>query len=218
MKIFDYLFRHQREIENLYGSYLDVWDSCVEIFEGALALYLHEGVTEDFACKVREIRRAESNADELRRTIEYRMYQKSLLPESRGDIVGLLEQLDRIPNRTESVLVTLSLLKVEFPPELVKEAELLLRETVQALNTLLLMARQVFHIEEDMHPLVVAIDQGESRCDFFEREMLTRLFEMELPTIQKLSLREVIMLCAGLTDLAENTADRLLMVGAKRRA
>ncbi len=218
MKFLDYLFRHQREIEKLYGAYLGAWNSCIDIFDVAMPIYLQNGMTDDFSCKVEEIRKAESQADELRRTIEYRMYQKSLLPESRGDIVGLLEQLDRIPNRTESILVTISLLRVGFPSALVPEAESMLRETIAALKTLHAIAGMVFHLEEDVHPLVVSIDQAESRCDFFERGMLTRLFSSDLPTIQKLSLREVIMLCAGLTDLAENTADRLLMVGAKRRA
>ncbi|MEK0368345.1 MAG: DUF47 family protein, partial [Nitrosopumilus sp.] len=38
-----------------------------------------------------------------RREIEISLYEKALIPESRGDILGLLEAVDRIPNKAESV-------------------------------------------------------------------------------------------------------------------
>ena len=40
----------------------------------------------------------------MRREIEVMMYSKALFPESRGDILTLLETIDRVPNQAEAVV------------------------------------------------------------------------------------------------------------------
>lgn len=218
MALFDFLFKHQREIEALFDQYLDAWEECVEIFGRAMASHAESGIDSDFVCLQEEIQTVESQADELRRRIEYRMYQKALLPESRGDIVGLLEHLDLIPNRTETILCTIALLKVEFPPALLHDLGSLIRETLVALKDLLRVARQIFHIREKLYPIIANIDKTESRCDFFERGALKQLFELDdVKGLDKVAIREIVLLIAGLTDLAENIGDRMLVVAAKRR-
>ena len=54
----------------------------------------------------------ESDADNLRRKIERRLYTETLIPESRGDVLGLLESCDKVLNKTAETLHQFS---VELP-------------------------------------------------------------------------------------------------------
>lgn len=56
------------------------------------------------------------------------MYSKALFPESRGDILGLLESMDRVPNQAESSLRSIFTQHLTIPenftPKLLQIAEL----------------------------------------------------------------------------------------------
>jgi len=54
----------------------------------------------------------ESRADSLRRSIETRLYLETLIPEFRGDVLGLLESSDKVMNRLTE---TLTQFQVETP-------------------------------------------------------------------------------------------------------
>ena len=62
---------------------------------------------------------AESAADDMRREIELTLYGKALLPDSRGDVLGLLESFDRLPNMAETGLFALRCQRIQLPGDLV---------------------------------------------------------------------------------------------------
>ena len=73
---------------------------------------------EDFDEAVSKVHRLEAACDDLRREIEYLLYGKALLPESRGDLLGLLETFDRLPNIAETVAFLFSCQKMLLPADL----------------------------------------------------------------------------------------------------
>ena len=104
MKLSDFFLRKQKLIEKDLFDYLDQWRKCLEDFKNGIEVYLTEGLGEKFDYYVERTHKMESRADDLRRKIEWEMYSKALLPESRGDILGFLETMDQIPNKAESIL------------------------------------------------------------------------------------------------------------------
>ena len=48
-----------------------------------------------------QISELESECDSLRRDVERRIYSETLIPEIRGDVLGMLENLDKIPGQIQ---------------------------------------------------------------------------------------------------------------------
>jgi predicted phosphate transport protein (TIGR00153 family) len=183
-----------------------------------MEIYLQRGTGEDFSFVVGRTHRAESRADDLRRAIEREMYAKALLPESRGDILGFLENLDRIPNRAETILFTIAAARVEVPTTMRDGVRALLSRTAEATDALLQLARRVFARDSAPLPLIELVDEKESECDFIERQLIEQVFRSEgLGDLERLMLREILGELGDLSDLAENVADRLMIMSLKRR-
>ena len=218
MGLRDFLFSKQRHIEERVALYLDAWEECLEEFFQAMEVYLAAGLSEEFGYGVQKVHKLESRADDLRREIEYEMYAKALLPESRGDILGMLENLDRIPNTAETLLFMLSSERIVFPAALAGLLGALLQKTREATAPLLEIARRIFAPHGDLLPLVQEVDDKESECDFIERELIARIFaSSEVAGHLKPVLRDVAIKLANVTDHAENVADRLILTSLKRR-
>ena len=115
MKLLDFFLRKQRLIEKDVFDYLYQWKKCLEDFKTGMEIYLDEGLGEKFNYYVQQVHKTEDRADELRRKVEWEMYSKALLPESRGDILGFLETMDKLPNKAESLLYQIKLQDLNFP-------------------------------------------------------------------------------------------------------
>ena len=107
-------FKAERKVRGMITAYLDEVDACMEQFRRGMEFHLQDeggealpdgGRTDDL----------ESEADEMRRDIEMTLYGRALLPESRGDILTILESYDRVPNAAETVLSILANQRVVIP-------------------------------------------------------------------------------------------------------
>ena len=144
MAVLDFLVRKQRHIEALVAEYLDKWEECLQEFRRAMDIYLESGHGDDLAFAVKQTHRRESNADDLRRTIEELMYVKALLPESRGDIMSFLESIDGVINRAETALYILFNEGVDLPAFLREEFQNLVSKSMESTDLLLQLARNAF--------------------------------------------------------------------------
>ena len=99
----------------MIDDYLVKVSECMEIFQKALLVYLEQGDCLLFQQLVEQIDEAESKADHLRRDMELTLYEKALIPESRGDLLGILESVDKIPNKAESVVFQLDTEGLQIP-------------------------------------------------------------------------------------------------------
>ena len=98
------LFHRTRDLEIQIDQFLDALSESAIVFKHAVDVYLSRGCTEEFSQKHEQVDQLESHADRLRRAIEIQLYTQTLIPESRGDVLGLLENLDNIINLIEGVL------------------------------------------------------------------------------------------------------------------
>ena len=93
------LFGRTRELEGEIDDFLDKLSQCSLLFKIAIKVYLNEGCTDDFENKLQDVNKMESDADHLRRAIETKLYAQTLIPESRGDVLGLIGDPQRISQR-----------------------------------------------------------------------------------------------------------------------
>ena len=129
-------WKKQRELETAIGEYLNETQRCVASFCQAIGVYFAEGLSSNFAELVERTHHFESESDKRRREIELVMYGRALIPEQRGDILGLLENLDLVANKAESVTYQIWLQNM-IVPEQYKDQVKALVETNAASHELL---------------------------------------------------------------------------------
>ncbi|MEA3361493.1 MAG: DUF47 family protein [Thermodesulfobacteriota bacterium] len=217
MKLFDFFLRKQKLIEELIFSYLDEWQLCLEDFRNAMNVYLTDGLGEKFSYYVEHTHKMESQADDIRKKIEWEMYSKALLPESRGDLLGFLETMDKIPNKAESVLYQIQLQRLSLPEELTKNLERIVDLSCESIYLVYEAASNFISQKGEIYKLADDIDIKESECDHAERDTITKIFLMDIDSAEKILLKELVIELGAITDRVENVAARLTILSVKRR-
>jgi uncharacterized protein Yka (UPF0111/DUF47 family) len=93
----EFFFKKERQLESLIYSYLENMGKIQKHFAKAMNICLKEGVSDDFCFLMDQTHKFESRADDLRDETNELMYSRALIPESREDIMALLERVDGIP-------------------------------------------------------------------------------------------------------------------------
>lgn len=204
----------------MVGQYMEVWIGCIRCFRDAWDVYLSDGLGEEFFFRVDATHKEESRADDIRRKIEHELYAKALLPESRGDILGILETVDTLLTQAEWSLYEIQLQEMRIPDEIkpavgkVVDLSCSCCEMVnKAVRTLFLGSGRF----EEVEALVNEIDSFESEIDHLERSLIRTIFRMEIDKGSKLELKGLVRRVTHVSDQAEQVGDRLTLVSVKRR-
>ncbi|MBW2699309.1 MAG: DUF47 domain-containing protein [Deltaproteobacteria bacterium] len=210
-------WKKQEKIEEMMTQYFNRCDKCFEMLEKAYSVYMEMGQGEAFEAAVVAASKVESSADDLRRDIEYTLYGKALLPESRGDILGLLETFDTLPNMAETILYSLRCQRIKIPNELQTDFQKLVDVNLQAyylvrkaVDNLMNNPRVTLHSTKD-------VDMKESESDNLERDIICKIFSSEMDMGTKILFKDLALLIGEISDRAEKVADRIGIVAIKRQ-
>lgn len=211
------LFKKQREIQDLIYKYLDAVRTSLGHFSNALGSCLNQGICGDFEFLTQQTHKFESRADDIREEVKTLMYGKALLPESRGDIMGLLESIDEIPRICELVLQIMITQKLVIPQFIIADMRELLEVSLENCDLLFRQVETLFKEQEGIRAFLTRIDQNESLCDHIERRIITCIFDSEIDPFQKLQLKELILNLGEISDQADRTSRRVNIISMKRR-
>ena len=98
------LFKRTSELESKIDQFFDKLAEASVIYRLAVRGYLREGVSEEFKERLDTVGELETQADSLRRDIEQKLYKNILIPDSRGDVLGLIETADDVLTLFQSSL------------------------------------------------------------------------------------------------------------------
>ena len=136
-------FKKTKMLEEKIDTFLDGIQESALILEAGLKSYLNSDMN-DFNTRIEEITKVEHEADKNRKFVETELYTYSLMPESRGDVLGLLENLDKIIDTSKEVLYNF-LMETPNVPEKFKQGYINLAEqTTKSVENLVLAARAYF--------------------------------------------------------------------------
>jgi predicted phosphate transport protein (TIGR00153 family) len=213
----NFLFRKQAHIEQGFEQFLGCIQRCSEIFDTAMLSYLEHGSGESFEKSRELVERAESSADEIRKDIERILYKHELLPDSRGDLLNLLELCDHVANRIESVIRGVSMRQVDIPQVLHDRIKLMLVPSQSAVETLMTAVRLLF-VEPDKVKLAVDdVERLESECDQIQHATIRAIYQMEIDLAQQIQLERLINDLGTIADRAEDAAHALEIMAIKRK-
>lgn len=210
-------FKKQRQIESLIYSYLEDLKLSQQHFSEAFNICLENGICGDFDFQTDLTHKFESKADDTREEIKTLMYGKALLPESRGDIMGLLEAMDEVPHLFESVLYMIKTQKLVIPQFLILDIKELLGVCLESCDLMLKQVETLFKRSEGIRAYVSKIDHIESHGDHIERRIITEIFDSEIDPFQKLQLKEMVVSIGEIPDQVDRISRRVNIISMKRR-
>ena len=209
-------FSKKNKFLEMIEGYLKKVTECMELAKKTLLLYIDKGCCEKFDELVTKTHMAESCSDDLRREIEILLYEKALMPESRGDILGMLETVDKIPNKAESVTFQMQTEVLRIPDEFKPELRKIINMNFDIFADVKRAIRAVFNDIGEVRRITNEIDKKESGSDSMERDLIKKLFSSNINIGEKILLKELIIEIGSISDRAENVADRLNIMAVKR--
>ncbi|MCG8616625.1 MAG: DUF47 family protein [Desulfobacterales bacterium] len=214
---FKFLFKKENRLETLIYDYLKALRQTEEYFLKSFDTCLESAHCETFDFLINQVHKAESKADDIREEIKSIMYGKALIPDSRGDVMGLLEAMDRIPHLFERVLFIIQTQKIHIPVFLVADLKDLIRISLESCALMAEQVEALFKKKEGIRALLKTIDTNESHCDHIERRIITKLFESDLDPFEKLQLKELVVEIGNISDETDRVSKRINIISMKRR-
>ncbi len=211
------IFKKAKDIEANIEKFLKNIELGALIFNLGLEEYLN-GKMENFEERCKEIQKLESESDDLRFDIKYTLYSNLLIPDARGDVLGLIETLDNVIDTAEKVLVQVFIEKPIIYPFLKEDFLTLSKVSVEAVHKLIPAVRAFFEDPRNVTDLLTQVHFWEHEADTVELRIKTKAFNSE--EIEQFSRRVHIRYFAEkislLADEAEAVAERLEVYAIKR--
>lgn len=210
------LFSRSRSLEAEIDEFLDKLSESSATYQIAISTYLRNGPTQEFDDMVKQLSEFESRNDALRRSIEAQIYRETLIPESRGDVLGLLETLDQIHGLMEGGLYALSIEKPVIPLAFADGFQNLVEACHQSVAYLVKASRDFFTNIDGVSAHLDKVMFYEKEADRAGTILKRAIFESELDLAHKMHIKSFAEYFDDVADGAEDVADRLRIYAIKR--
>ncbi len=216
MKSAFHLFKRTRELEQKIDSFFDKFSETTVVYRLTIRVYLKEGLNDEFENRLERLNALESEADLLRRDIEKQLYTNTLIPDSRGDVLGLIETIDQLFSLMVGSLWAFSIEKPEIPKEYRIGYRKLTNMVVKAADELGLSGRAYFRSPHDVPAYNHKVTLYEKEADILSTALKKDIFSSDLDLAQKIHLKSFVEQIDSVADMAEDVADRLSIYAIKR--
>jgi len=211
------LFKQANKSIELIDDFLDLIDQGVIIFKEGVKNYLY-GNRENFVSNLQTLSGLETEADIIKRKIENILYTQSLMPQLRGDILKLLEELDNIIDLAKTNLFQFDV-EIPFIPASLNQDFIKLTElSGAAIDSVIPAARAYFRdpesVKEKLHRVYLYEKEADKLADAIKRKVFHEMPDIKLS--EKFHLRYFTLHIEILSDAAEKAADVLSIMAIKR--
>lgn len=204
-----------KKLEIQIDEYLDLVIKGGLIFKLGIKCYL-DHQTEAFDNYLKELRNIEEKADDLRRNIEIKLYTRTLIPESRGDVLGLMESCDKVLNITTETLLEFS---VEIPnlfPELKTDFLDIAESSIACLENTVSGIRSYFKNIDAVRDYVTKVQFYRKETNKIAEKIKRTIFRTEHELGQKIHTRYFTFHIERIAEQSEDVCDRLSIAIIKR--
>ncbi|MBN2829917.1 MAG: DUF47 family protein [Candidatus Cloacimonetes bacterium] len=206
-----------KEIQIGIDNFLaDIEHSGLIFLEGVKAYLAGEiGRFENYRMELSDLEEA---ADALRRDIKVKLYAYMLIPESRGDVLGLLETLDNVIDVCHKVMEQLSVEHPNIPDMLKQDFTELAKYSQLTVEAVANASRAFFTQLKLVSNFVGKVYFYEHEVDKMEDIIKRKIFDSkDLELSQKIHLRYFTDRLALPSDESEAVAERLEISAIKRK-
>jgi predicted phosphate transport protein (TIGR00153 family) len=210
------ILRKKLIIGKQIDDFLDKVSEAGLLFKYGMDAYLRLN-SESFAKKMEEITETEHQGDALRRTVEEQLYVKTLIPESRGDVLELLESMDSLLDRFKGALWRFEIEQPDILVEFHEDFKELVLCAVEAVEAIVRSARAFFNNIDSVSDHIHKVSYWETQSDKISSRLQRNIFTCrELRLSQKLQLRDLVRHVDKIADRAEDVSDKVSIYVIKR--
>lgn len=209
------VFAKTKQLEADVDRFLDTVADGALVFRQGIGSYL-EGDESEFRENLQRLTELESHADSLRRDIESRLYVHSLIPDFRGEVLALIDGMDSLIDQAEKTLGQFGIERPRIGDALHARFLTLTDASVSSVDAAVRSARAFFRdaeaVKDDLHRVFFYEKEADRAGDRLKRE----IFESGTDLALKMHLRYFADHVEGISDLAEEVADRIAIYAIKR--
>ncbi|MBT5900316.1 MAG: DUF47 family protein [Candidatus Pelagibacter sp.] len=206
---------NQKELIDSINLFLNNILEINNLFESLIKEFFlknYKGV-EDLTIKISNL---ESECDKLRRSTERKIYKETLIPEQRGDVLGMLENLDKIPGQLQGNAHRINTEKPNIHEDLHDDFNSLVQNNSTCVKLLISGSKQFFIDPKKTIEDCLLVSKHESTGDKISTKLKNAIFNNNnLDLSQKMHLRYFVEIVDEVANLAEDVADRLIISSVK---
>ncbi|MCL2154438.1 MAG: DUF47 family protein [Leptospirales bacterium] len=209
------IFSVTRNLVMKIDSYIDLVGESVLHFAEGVKLYL-SGKDDEFNERLNIIRMLEGRADGLRQDIEAQLYVQTLIPESRSDVLEILEEMDSIIDFSKSIMFDFFIEKPDIPDALHDRIKKLTETAVNTTQALVQATRSYFYdvnaVKDHLHKVSFFENESDNIAEKAKREV----FDLDIKLSRKLHIKNFIVSIDTISDTAEDISNRVSIAAIKR--
>ncbi|MDD5100112.1 MAG: DUF47 family protein [Syntrophales bacterium] len=210
------ILKKKMGIEKEIDDFLNQISEAGLMSKNGMDAYLKKNM-EAFAQALTSIRNTEHRGDDLRRSIEQDLYKKTLIPESRGDVMTLLEDMDALLDRFTGLIWQFEIERPDICAEFHDDFKELLLNSVEAVEAMVRSCRAFFKdinsVADHIHKVVFYEKESDKVTTRLQRAIFGR---EDLRLSHKMHLRFFAKQVDRIADEAEDVSDRLNIYVIKR--
>ena len=210
------LFGQTKQLEREIDQFVDILSEVGLVFKSIVLLYLNNGNTDKFDEMVKQVSGMESKADKITKEVERALYEETLIPDARSDVLRLLEHMDELIGMYQGNCYHFSIQKPDFPKEFHKDLISLSNTVVNCVESLCLTVRSFFRDTKSVRDNAHKVTFYEKESDKQFSSLARKIFDSDLPLDQKMHLRYFVEKIDRICDQAEDIADEIQIYAIKR--
>ncbi len=203
-------------IQKQLDDFLDQVSEASLLFRQGVDMFIGDR-TEAFDEKIEQVTAIEHRGDQMRRDIEKQLYIKTLIPESRGDVLQLLERMDTLLDSCKAMLWQFKIEQPDLPEEIHDDLNELASYSVESIEAIVRSARAFFRTSPEFADHIHKVSYWETESDKVSTRMMMAIYRRDdLSLCHKAQLKDFIRRISQIADRAEDVADRLSIYAIKR--
>lgn len=211
------VFKKSQGIINDIDAFFDAIDQGALVYEEGIAHYVNKQ-RERFELSYRKIRELKNNADKYKLQSTSILYTHSLLPDFRGDILRLLENMNDLIDMMKHNIIQFDEELPEFPDEIKTDMIDLAHLSSKSVQEVVQAARTFFRQPLEVRDVIIRVNHYEDEADVLSESIKRRIFQ-EIPSLdlsQKIHLRYFVFNIETISDMAEAIGEILGIMAIKR--
>jgi len=210
------ILKKRFDIGRKFDDFLDRVSEAGILFQHGVDAYLN-GNSDSFEKKIEDITAVEHRGDALRRRLEEELFTQTLIPESRGDVLELLENMDGLLDRFKGALWRFAIERPDFFPELHADTRELVTCAVASVEAMVRSSRAFFKDISTVSDHLHKVAHWETQSDTVSIRIQKHIFgKPNLRLSYRMQLRDFIRHMDKIADRAEDVADKMRIFVIKR--
>ena len=210
------IFGQTKQLEREIDQFVDILSEVGLVFKSIVSQYLNDGYSDKFDEMVKQVSGMESRADKITKEVERTLYEETLIPDARSDVLRLLEHMDELIGMYQGNCYHFSIQKPDFPKDFHKDLINLSDTAVNCVESLCLTVRSFFRDIKSVRDNAHKVTFYEKESDMQFSSLARKIFDSDMPLDQKMHLRYFVEKIDRICDQAEDIADEIQIYAIKR--